>query len=669
MGLPRCTAAAPWQGTVFLMPERCTAVLFVPSSPEHWRHSVHQLVRSTDIDIVVGVLYPSDGAVFDGIDDRVEWYTVGSISELINRTYRTIGGHILVVNDALSLPLDMLDTAQRWVRQELRVATISFLSNASDSLSFPIRNQPQTRLPDGHDEQTITDRLRSTRPEAQPAPIPIAHGSLVLISAWALGAVGELQAPASARFDIAVADFSARAAEKGFVNIVDTSTVIARPADIAVQPADDHLSNDDMGWLLHRHRWLIGFIDSQRQSGDSAFAHAHQVARVKVTGLSVLVDGSCFGPNQTGTQVATARTIRALAEHRGVNRVFVSLPGPPASYARELLDHPKVEYRAADAESFGVVDIAFRPYQPTPGFDLPGFGRSAVRTVISMLDVIAYANGSYFESPDAWREYRTHIDDCVSRVDAITVISSDVREQMMVHGLPVDASKITVVPLGTTNISVDAPRRCPEVLERRGFAARRFAVIIGVNYHHKNRELAMAAHIELRRRAHDLDLVMAGPAVPYGSTRLRETDQRAALGGDEAWLHVLPELADDERNWLLSHASIAWYPTSAEGFGFLPFESAAFDVPSVSVGFGPLEELSAAGRQQNGGTPTVPLMATSWDASSLCDVAEAFLLDPGLALRHCAAIREAGRHYSWEAHAERLVQLFREIMARPRSRR
>ncbi len=640
------------------MPDRCTAVVFVASSPDHWRHTVLQLLRATTVDVVVGVLYPSDGRYFEGIDDRVSWLTIGSISELINRTYFAFGGHLLVANDALALPDDVLLTASQWVRNDLRVATVSFLSNASDSLSFPVRNLPAARLPDGHHEQSLTETLRTKTPSARPAPIPIATGHLVLISAWALGAVGELLAPASARFDIAIADFSANAAEKGFVNLVDTSTVFARPADIAVFPVDDRLSDDDLGWLLHRHRWLIGYLEEHRRGGDSAFAHAYQVARVKALGLTVLVDGSCFGPTQTGTQVATTEMISALADHEAVANVFVSLPGPVPSYAAQLLHLSKVEARSGEPESFGIVDIAYRPYQPVPGFDIERFSRTSVRTIIAMLDVIAYSNGSYFSTPEEWASYRAHIDYCVPRADAIPVISADVREQMLLHGLQVERERIEVIPLGTTNIDTSLPARCPTMLERRNFGARRFAVMLGVNYHHKNRDLAIAAHAELRQRGFDLDFVLAGPAVPYGSSRLRETEQRAVLRGDDAWLHVLPQVEEAERHWLLSHASLAWYPTSAEGFGFMPFEAALFDVPAVSVGFGPLLELGADA-----------MTATSWEPTALCDVATAFLSDPAIAAKHCAALRDAGRHYSWASHADRLVQLFTDVMAKPKVRR
>lgn len=652
-----------------LDPNLATVVLFVPSSPEHWRFSVSQVLRCTSFRIVVGVLYPADGKVFENLDDRVDWFTVGSVSELVNRTYEARSGHMIVVNDAVELPDGVFDTALGFMRNDPRVATVSFLSNASDSLSFPVRNLPQHRLPDGWDTQSITDRLRSAAPEAAPAPIPVPVGSVVVISQSSLGSVGELVAPSSARFDVAVADFGARAAEKGFVNLVDTSTVVGRFADVSVAPVDDHMREDDLGWLLHRHRWLIGYLEEQRMSGDSTFAHAHQVARVKLTGLTILIDGSCFGPNETGTQVATVQTILALAEHRDVKQIFVSVTGEVPAYARRLLDHRKVDLRSGGSSAFGPVDIAFRPYQPSPHFDLDLWSSHAVRVVVSMLDVIAYVNGSYFETGEVWANYRRSIDDCLRSIDAVTVISTDVREQMILHSLPIEMGRVNVVPLGATNVPTDQSRQCPLVLEQRGFGAKRFALMLGVNYHHKNRELAIASHRILREHGHDLDLVMAGPAVPYGSTRLAEAEQRAALRGADEWLHIIPQVTEAEKNWLLSHASLAWYPTSAEGFGFVPFETAFHGVPSVSVAFGPLRELAGGVGSIRPSEVEVPLMAKSWAPAALSAVAEQFLADPALTARHCAALQQSARRYSWEAHADRLVLLFREVLAKPSNRK
>jgi hypothetical protein len=220
------------------MRARATGVVFVAQSPDRMALSVSALLEQTPFDVVVGVLYPLYIPTFNSLaarhGDRLSVRTVGSVAQLINETYDQRHSSIIAINDAVVLPPNPFDTALQWIDDDLRVATVSFLSNASGSLSFPTRNHPEDRAPDGQDEVSITRRLRALAPAAKPTPITYATGSVVILSAGSLSAVGNLEAPASARFDIAVADFSARSRAKGFVDLVDTSTYILRPSDVAV---------------------------------------------------------------------------------------------------------------------------------------------------------------------------------------------------------------------------------------------------------------------------------------------------------------------------------------------------------------------------------------------------------------------------------------------------
>jgi glycosyltransferase involved in cell wall biosynthesis len=681
---------------------RATGVVFVAQSPDRMALSVSALLEQTPFDVVVGVLYPLYIPTFNALaarhGDRLSVRTVGSVSQLINETYDQCHTSIIAVNDAVVLPPNPFDTALQWIDDDLRVATVSFLSNASGSLSFPTRNHPEDRAPDGQDEVSITRRLRSLTPAAKPTPITYATGSVVILSAGSLSAVGNLEAPASARFDIAVADFSARSRAKGFVDLVDTSTYILRPSDVAVDPivgfVADSLTPDDRGWLLHRHRSLIGFLDTELTASETPFALAHQVAAVKVRGIRVLIDGSCFGPNEVGTQVATSHTIRALSNHPDVREVCVALPGPVPKYAAATLTGPKVNAQQAAAHEpgglnvFGAVDVAFRPYQPVPGWPLDAWRNAAPRFGVSILDTIAFHNGGYFADSGQWMAYRSAQLEAVRAADFVTVISDDVIGQMRLHGFPIPAERIRSIPLGTEHLDADQPSVVPAELMARGFTVGSFALCLGVNYSHKNRELARAAHEIVRARGFDLALVMAGASVPHGTTRVLE----GRVAPSDA-TYVLPEVASAERNWLLRHASLVWYPTSAEGFGLVPFEAAAFGTPTVAVGFGPVEELAFArsgsnrevlqesvrdssaeeGLAQTGvawrsdrhGTD-VPLLARDWSPEALAEVAIAFLSDPDLARRHSSALNDAGRHYSWPRTADALVQTFRESLSQPR---
>ena len=697
-----------------------TGAVFVATHPDRMAVAVRSLLFRTPMVVHVGILYSLYSSSFRELQaeysDRLVIRPVGSVAELCNVVYEETRAHILVVDDVVVFPPDPLRNALEWLNNDLRISSVSFLCNAADFLSFPTRNLPGGRPVDGHDEISITQALRALSPKAVPAPITYAAGHAVLVSASALGAVGELMAPASARFDIAVADFSVRAREKGFIDVIDTATFVTRPSDAAVWPIDDTLTYDDRGWLLHRHQSMVAFLDEQRTSGDSAFALAHQVARVKVNGLRVLIDGSCFGPHEVGTQVATLHTIKALAEHSDVAQVCVTLPGSVPGYAAGVLTMPKVRALTGgdSVDAVGPIDIAYRPYQPTPGWDVVKWKNLGVRLVVSVLDTIAFHNGGYFASTGDWMAYRSHLLDAVSAADAVTVISDDVIGQMTLHQFPVDASRVRSVPLGTEHLNGDQPTQLPRALAARGFGVGAFALCLGVNYTHKNRELALAAHELVRAEGFDLALVIAGTAVPNGTSRVSE----ARLGSREH-VFVIPEVSGPERNWLLRHAAFVWYPTSAEGFGLVPFEAAAFGTPTVAVAFGPVQELAviredgrglgcrdgrgvggagiggAGGGAGIGGAgggagigdagivgagiggagggadsrdfgADVPLLAKNWDSAALADVALSFLRDPDLKRRHTQAVSLAGQQYRWDRTADTLVRLFRETLGRPK---
>ena len=127
---------------------------------------------------------------------------------------------------------------------------------------------------------------------------------------------------------------------------------------------------------------------------------------------------------------------------------------------------------------------------------------------------------------------------------------------------------------------------------------------------------------------------------------------------DDDDVFSLPDVTDEERNWLLRHASVVLYPTAAEGFGLVPFEAARFGTPTVAVPFGPLREVNN----------TAPVWSASWDPVDLADAAQALLEDPALARRQVDAVLANGARYTWSRTAEGLVKAYRDLIARPQRR-
>lgn len=628
------------------------AVLFAEGRTENWAPTVSSLRRAyPDMPIVVGTPAPAGAPVLGALGARVK--AVTSASDLANMIWAEERCHLLAVMDMAVFPNAVIEPAVRAVNGDMRIATVSFFCNAAAFLSFPVRNTAVSHQVGSLDEEAVTRMLRTTGPRQALAPIPFCTGPAVLISSFAMSAIGELDDVGAHRPALALADFSLRGQARGFLDVVDPSTFIARPYDLGPL-RDPWLTGDEMAWLLQRHPFFASRLHEESMSDDSALATVHASARASVMGLRVLVDGSCLGPKEMGTQVQTTALIGALAERPDIERVFVPLTTSIPPYAAEVLSHPKVEARPVvdgDVSCFDQVDVGHRPFQAVGTLHDSWF-KVARRTAVTILDLISYQVGIYHASAEDWMSHRQAVRRVAAEVDGLVAISHDVRDHVRLERLPIDAERVSVVEIGTDHRRGHEAESAPHELLARGFVAREFALVLGTNYAHKNRDLAIGVAHELRRRGHDLVLVLAGAAVPFGSSRVLEA--RRAVDADTVF--SIPDVSSEERNWLLRHASVVLYPTSAEGFGMVPYEAARFGTPTVVVPFGPLGEVGG----------DLPVHARDWSVETLADATEHLVEDPAIARDQVAATLRAGHDFTWAVTAAKLVDVYRALLAAPR---
>lgn len=633
---------------------RAVAVIFVPDDAEDHLPSVVSLRRAhPDISILCGSPVPSRLAPL--VEAGAEAVRADSAGALVNLAWEASGAHVVVIDGHVSFPSHGIAAAVDIADDDMRVATVSLLANVAGWLSFPFRNAPSIQLPPGLDEEVVTRRLR-TGPDLAPVPIALPAGPVVLLSSLALSALAPLTGLPGVDAGIAIAEFSVRARRKGFLDVADPSTFCMWfPVDGTV----DRVRAGDGDWPLvevfQRHPGIAALVEHDRASPDSAIGLAHGVCRSKVMGLRILIDGSCLGPREMGTQIQTIALIQALARRDDVERVSVAVPGPEVGDAGRLAVDAKVDIRVApngDVTRFAPVDVIHRPFQPDEYLDMTSWPLAAARSVVTILDLIAYQVGSYHGTAGAWMRYRRLMHATARAVDGVVVPSEDVRRQLQLERLPVEVDRLAVVGLGTDHLLGHEPETVPAELLARRMVSEQFAVVLGSNYGHKNRDLAIRTLEELRRRGHPLSMVLVGAAVPYGSSRVLEAQASTTLDGG---LLVLPDATTQERNWLLRHAAFALYPTSAEGFGFIPYEAAHFGTPTVLVGVGPLSALAAQ----------LPVVAEHWHPTALADAAERLLADPALAQQQAAAVRAFGSAQTWDAAAAGLVEVYRHLLSKP----
>ncbi len=370
--------------------------------------------------------------------------------------------------------------------------------------------------------------------------------------------------------------------------------------------------------------------------------------------MRIVLEGSCIGPKEMGTQVAILALAAALADLADVAYLGVAIPGPIPPYAIPWLSNPKIDVRTApvgEVTGFPEVDIVHRPFQATPGVDPAAWRAVGKRTVITIHDLVAFQVPVYHESADHWFAHRTTTRASTAAVDGIVASSADTARQIGLERLSVDEQRIFMVPAGVDHMRGDEPEQEPVELLACGFGGQPFVLVLGTNYTHKNRDVAIRVLHELQNRGLSLALVMAGALVPWGSSRMAEAI--AWSPGDP--IFTIPDVSSEERNWLLRHAELVLYPSGAEGFGFIPHEAAAFGTPTVVVPFGPFEERMS-------GLPVAP---ADWSVDALTNACVELLSDPALSRAQVEAIAAGMPSYDWHRCAESLLQVYRTLLARP----
>ncbi|HEY4992143.1 MAG TPA: glycosyltransferase, partial [Nakamurella sp.] len=543
------TAAAQVAPDVGNRSGRASVVALVTAGEDlsTWWASVISLTRS-GADVILLSRVPEDVLLAGHrLDVRVSNRT---LSQAFDDESRRGYSAVLVVTAPVVMPAAAFDRALELTDKGGQICTVSFLSNNAGYLSFPDRNATSGLVPSGHDADTITQALRASKRSVGATPIPVPAGSAVLVPSVIGRTLGGLR-PSIADPDVVVLDLALRGVSRGFVNVLDASTFVTTPL-LHNQRADPRHDPGVREQLTRAHPFFPALYDLERTAENVPLADVLHLRRAELIGVDVLVDGSCFGPYEQGTQVAVLANISALAAHPQIGRVVVAMPSPemPPPYTLAVLHHPKIQLCRDQGGSFPdapPVDVIHRQFQPHGGLPLARWAEVGRRLVITVQDLIAYNNGYYHPNSAEWLEYRSAMADTLVRLDAVVAISHDTEQAIRAAGILPFPGKITVVPNGTDHLSgMHGRMAVPDALLELESSAARYALVLGTNYAHKNRDLAIRAWQELRRRGHQLELVLAGVVVPVGSTRNEE--MLAAVGGPEPI--VLPDVSDDERNWL-----------------------------------------------------------------------------------------------------------------------
>jgi glycosyltransferase involved in cell wall biosynthesis len=373
---------------------------------------------------------------------------------------------------------------------------------------------------------------------------------------------------------------------------------------------------------------------------------------IDTNNLTLTIDVTWLGPHETGAQVLTTAAIPAIADQPTISSIrLVGLSELPG-YAQHLTDHPKVTLQPNIEEALETqTDLIWYPNQIDQRVDISQSRKLGKRVITTYLDLIAYDIGKYHGDENAWAAYRATQRTIALSVDGVTTISADVAKRLYQEAPRLETKRIQPIPLGLDHITTQTIKEKPQDLKP---SSRPFILVLGNDFQHKNRDFAIDVWQQVLDQGINVDLVLAGLHVKSSSSKDQESiklKKHTNLRGEAT---TLGHVSSAERTWLLENAAAVLYPSSAEGFGFVPYEAATLGTPSTFTNFGPLKEISQL--------TTTP---TSWNATEYTTDLTQLLTDPPFAQQRVSELRGVIAASTWNQFAQEFTEFATKIATMP----
>lgn len=535
------------------------------------------------------------------------------------------------------------------------IATVSSLTNHGTILSVPNIDRPSPQLPDHLTPDTAAEVVAQMSANLRPT-IPTAVGHCTLITRKALNAVGGFDTTFGRGYGEEV-DFSQRAIRLGFKHIcADDVFVFHRGSgSFGAELTSHQEANNKI--VQGRYPWFDAWV--QNVMGDlSAPLHTSlSRASVAMRGLWVAIDGRALGPTLMGTQQVIIETVRSMMSHPLVSRVRVLTNGDVPGYAKDRLAGLNVEFvdvSGADEPQLDLFDIAYRPHQVSSPKDIQFLRAVGKWIVANQLDNIAFSNPSYFANSREWDAYRNGCLLSMACIDGVAYLSESSQREAHAEGIVQSGASERVVYTGAKFEPILNSSRPSGLKNSTG----PYIFILGVSYLHKNRMLAVRAIDILRQRGQHVQLVLAGPTPPNGSSLGLEASEFLGKPTLKDSVIQLPALSEPEKRWMFENSALMLYPTVVEGFGLVPFEAANYGLATLSTRQGSLDEVLPTG------IPSIEKLS----AEELADLIEQTLADESLRQSIVASLVSKSDEFTAERTTNELVDLFLDVMKRPPNR-
>lgn len=566
---------------------------------------------------------------------------------------------VVLVNSDTVYPPGWLDRLRAAAYSRANVATATPLTNHGSMVSVPNRNQPVETIAGGLSVVEADARIQAASRVLRPL-IPTGIGHCTYVRRAALEIVGFFDWAFAPGYGEEV-DLSLRAITAGFVHVVADDLFIfhkgAKSFSAEGQEKRQRMKDAHEALINERYPWYGAWVAEESMDPGSPLAQALDRAATALLGPRVAIDATYVNPTTTGTMVVSLELIRAFGRlaRQAAHVTVLVRSGWPEEMRRELLQYvddvrPVSDFHELTGPRF---DLMVRFLQALTPEDLLRLRALARRFVVMQLDLIAYANPAYQRSYAEWQRYRTMTDLTFAYADGIAFNSEDVLADSVQRGLAVPEGRTCIAYNGVDHHyhreEARPPKRSAEL------PAGAFLLVLGTNFRHKNRAYAVRLCQGLiAQHGWAGKLVFAGPTVAHGGD---QADVAAAL-------QAAPEVAarfvdvgfvdEAEKQWLLSNAALVLYPSTAEGFGLIPFEAAGAGTPTVSARVASLPEVLGD-----------DVRYLTFDAQEDVATVWGLLSDTATATAQLQAIRTRNAQFRWDEVGARIWTLCTEVLAAP----
>lgn len=541
--------------------------------------------------------------------------------------------HIVLVNSDVLVSIGWLEALSRPLEKYSNVATVSAMTNFGSIATVKLGIEELPELDEKALENLNIDLLSSPQPEN--AEIPVGVGHCILIAAEALEIVGHFDDLFAPGYGEEV-DFSIRATKFGFHHYL-ANTVVTHFGSKTFAEKSIELKSRHNSLLYLKHSGffeLVQNFDLEHSQAESMFINVLS----KFRNMRILIDARLMNSEGTGTSRLIENTVRAISKKEKME-VSILLREENVDYWRDKFSSKIKLVLITDIKDTGFIfDVVYSPSQISEEVTLEEYKFWGRRVVIQQLDFIAYDNWKYFATVGSHNMYKNAIDRTYGQADSVLYISSYVSTRAQEIFTRVSESD-KVIYCGTDHFLELSPTN---------FEDNRI-LVIGAGFAHKNLMYSVQLFKALQKRLENPKLVFVGPKPTFGFDsefwELIEKESSDSAIEYHRWL------SDDELKTEFARAQLILYPTTSEGFGFIPFEAAKMKRAT-------LFHLNTSTREFFESVPSRLVYSLEEDVETIFNLLtneEAYKSQVGF-------IESVGKNFSWDQVSNSLEEVFRKVV-------